>query len=258
MAKLVPGKEEFHETLRYFRRRLETAGVEVQLNHRATPEELRVLGFDDVIVATGVLPRELRLPGIDHPKVLSYVDVLRHKREVGQRVAIIGAGGIGFDVAEFLTHQGPSTGEDLGAFLSEWGVDATYQERGGLGQKDHAPPPREVTLCQRSLGKLGAGLGKTTGWIHRNSLDHRGVTKLNGVEYERIDDRGLHIRQHGVAEVLDVDNVIVCAGQVKHDELVGALRGGGFDVHTIGGAELAAELDAKRAIDQGTRLAASL
>lgn len=261
MAKRVPGKEEFHETLRYYGRRLELTGVELRLDHRVDAEELAKGGFDAVVVATGVDARELRIPGIDHDKVLSYIDVLLHDAEVGERVAIIGAGGIGFDVAAFLAEDAedePAKSPDLDAFFDEWGIDETFESRGGLTARENHPPKREIVMCQRSEGKLGGRLGKTTGWIHRATLKHRQVRMVSEVRYVRIDDRGLHVTVAGRSEVFEVDNVIICAGQVKRDELVGPLETRGVAVHTIGGADVAAELDAKRAIDQGTRLAASL
>ena len=255
MARKIPGKEEFNETLRYFRVRLEKAGVDVRLNTRADTAALAE--FDAVVIATGVLPRQLKMPGIDGPNVLSYTDVLREGAEVGERVAIIGAGGIGFDVAEFLTHQEPE-GDALEAFLNEWGVDRNPTTRGGLKPLETPPPKRNVILCQRSEGKLGAKLGKTTGWIHRASLKHRDVEMLADVQYQRVDATGLHITVAGEPRVLEVDHVVVCAGQVKQDTLVAPLKAKGMAVFTIGGAERAGELDAKRAIDQGTRVAAGL
>ena len=256
MARRIPGKEEFNETLRYFRRRLELAGVDVRLNTRATLDTLR--DFDDVVLATGVHPRQLDIPGIDHPKVLSYVDVLARDVEVGHRVAIIGAGGIGFDVAEFLAHSGPSSAEDLDHYLETWGVDRAYANRGALKEAHDLEPARHVVVCQRSRGKLGARLGKTTGWIHRASLRKLKVHTVSGVTYERVDDAGLHVRIGDVPEVLEVDNVVVCAGQVPNRDLEASLKAAGLSVHRIGGADEASELDAKRAIDQGTRLAARL
>lgn len=264
MAKRVPGKKEFHETLRYYARRLELTGVDVRLDTKADVDQLAAGGFDAVVVATGVRAREVRIPGIDHDKVLDYIDVLRHGAEVGERVAIIGAGGIGFDVAAFLAEEPEETAneaddaDELATFLGQWGVDETYESRGGLKAREVHPPTREIVMCQRSEGKLGGGLGKTTGWIHRATLKHRQVRMVSEVKYERIDDRGLHVTVAGRREVFDVDHVIVCAGQVELDELVAPLEAKGILVHTIGGADVAAELDAKRAIDQGTRLAAQL
>ncbi len=256
MAKRIPGKEEFHETLRYFRGELERTGVTCRLGAHVGAADLQ--GFDEVVLATGVHPREIRLPGIDHPKVLSYIDVLRNDADVGDDVAIIGAGGIGFDVAEFLLHSGPSTAEDVEVYLDTWGVDAEHADPGGLKLPEEQPPARRITMCQRSPGKVGARLGKTTGWIHRASMKKGGVEMLSEVAYERIDDDGLHITVKGEPRVLAVDNVIICAGQEPNRELVTSLQSAGASVHLIGGADVAAELDAKRAIEQGTLLAMEL
>ncbi|TNE88796.1 MAG: NADPH-dependent 2,4-dienoyl-CoA reductase [Deltaproteobacteria bacterium] len=256
MAKKIPGKEEFHETLRYFTKQIELTGVKLELGREVDAGDLS--SFDAVVLATGVHPRQLTLPGIDHPKVLSYIDVLKHGAEVGDKVAIIGAGGIGFDVAEFLAHEGKSTALDTEAFLAEWGVDPTYGEPGALKDAVDEPPARQITLCQRSKGKLGGGLGKTTGWIHRASLKKKQVEMLGECSYERIDDDGLHLSVKGQSRVLDVDHVIICAGQVPANELAEPLRKAGIEVHLIGGADVAAELDAKRAIKQGAELAIAL
>ena len=256
MAKQIPGKEEFYETLRYFGQRLEDTGVDVKLSTRVQASDLE--DFEAVVLATGVLPRQITLPGIDHPKVLSYVDVLQGKAEVGDRVAIIGAGGIGFDVAEYLLHDGESSALDRERFLAEWGVDPTYARPGALTEPVDVTPIRDITLCQRSEGKLGAGLGKTTGWIHRASLKKHDVTFQAGCTYERIDDEGLHIRVDGEARVIPADTVVICAGQVPLRELEEPLAAKGITVHRIGGADVAAELDAKRAIEQGTRVASEL
>ena len=256
MAKQIPGKEEFEETLRYFRTQLELTGVTMELGREVDAGDLS--SFDSVVLATGVHPRQIELPGIDHPKVLSYVDVLKHKVEVGARVAIIGAGGIGFDVAEYLAHQGTSTALDIEAFMDEWGVDMAYTEPGALKEAEDEPPARQITLCQRKAGKLGAGLGKTTGWIHRSSLKKKQVQMLSGCSYVRIDDAGLHVTVHGEPRVVEVDHVVVCAGQVPARELADPLKASGIDVHLVGGADVAAELDAKRAIEQGTRVASQL
>ena len=256
MAKQIPGKEEFEETLRYFRTQLELTGVTMELGREVDAGDLS--SFDSVVLATGVHPRKIELPGIDHPKVLSYVDVLKHKVEVGARVAIIGAGGIGFDVAEYLAHQGTSTALDIEAFMDEWGVDMAYTEPGALKEAEDEPPARQITLCQRKAGKLGAGLGKTTGWIHRSSLKKKQVQMLSGCSYVRIDDAGLHVTVHGEPRVVEVDHVVVCAGQVPARELADPLKASGIDVHLVGGADVAAELDAKRAIEQGTRVASQL
>ena len=263
MAKAIPGKEEFHEMLRYFRRRLEVTGVRVTLDRRVDASALIARGFDEVIVATGVLPRDPRIAGQSHPKVLSYIDVLRHRKAVGPKVAIVGAGGIGFDVAEFLVQDTPSPTVDLDEWLAEWGVGDPASARGGVdGVKPRiAPPLREVTLLQRRAGKPGAGLGKTTGWIHRATLKMKGVQMIAGINYEQIDDRGLLISHGEMRETptwLDVDNVILCAGQESLAELSTPLIAAGVRTHVIGGADKATELDAKRAIDQACRLAARL
>jgi len=260
MAKRIPGKEEFHETLRYFTTRLAKLGVTVKLGERCTPESLAAAGFDEYVVATGVTPRDPRIDGQDHPMVLSYVDVLSALKPVGPRVAVVGAGGIGFDVAEFLVHEGHSPTLDLPLWLREWGIDATLTARGGVeGVKQQpAPPAREVFLLQRSPGKLGEKLNKTSGWVHRTTLKMKRVQMVSGVTYERIDDRGLHVRVGVEQRVLAVDNVVICAGQVSNRDLHEPLKATGRPVHLIGGAELAGELDAKRAIDRGTRLALTL
>ncbi len=259
MAKRVPGKEEFAETLRYFQARLRATGVDVQLSHRVTAAELQREDYDAFVLATGVTPRKPEIPGLHHPKVLSYAEVLTAGVRPGKRVAVIGAGGIGFDVCEYLVHeeqQSPS--RDLQRWQREWGVDPEYSDRGALRQPEPEPSPRQVYLLQRSTGKPGAGLGKTTGWIHRATLRAKGVEMLAEVRYERIDDAGLHIRVREEARLLEVDHVIVCAGQEPLRELLEPLQADWRPVYLIGGAERADELDAKRAIDQGTRLAASL
>ncbi|MEO0618708.1 MAG: NADPH-dependent 2,4-dienoyl-CoA reductase [Pseudomonadota bacterium] len=260
MAKQIPGKEEFYETLRYFRRRIEITGVNLHLEKHIEADELAGAGYDEIILATGVRPRKPDIEGIDHPKALSYVDVLSGGTEVGKRVAIIGAGGIGFDVAEFLSHSGPSSSLDINVFLEEWGIVSPQEAPGGIAPEGPAPeaPARDITLLQRSSGKLGAGLGKTTGWIHRASLKMKHVRTVGGATYDRIDDRGLHITVGEKPEVLDVDNVIICAGQVPRRDLHDTLVARGMSVHLIGGADVAAELDAKRAIHQGCTLASEL
>lgn len=261
MAKVVPGKEEFYETIRYFNKQIELTGVNLKLNTKVSEEDLLKEDFDEIILATGVLPRSINLQGIDHPKVLSYVDVLRHNKPVGESVAVIGAGGIGFDVSEFLTTEGKSTSLDINAFLEEWGIDPNNEVRGGIeGVKPaHKPAARQVTMMQRSKGKLGDGLGKTTGWIHRTTLKkHKKVNMLDNVQYVRVDDAGLHILRNEKPEVIECDNVVVCAGQVPLRELQEGLEQAGKKVHLIGGAFEAAELDAKRAIDQAARLAAKI
>jgi 2,4-dienoyl-CoA reductase (NADPH2) len=266
LAKRVPGKEEFEETLRYFVQRITTSGVHLRLNTRVAAPELIARKFDEVILATGVTPRNPRIPGQDHPRVLSYIDVLLGRQPVGHRVALIGAGGIGFDVAEFLVNApGHSTALDLPAWLAEWGVADPAEVRGGVVRPAGAPSPRQVTLLQRKPGKLGNGLGKTTGWIHRAALKMKNVEMLAGVNYERIGEQGSGLglfisfgekRLDGT--VLEVDNIVLCAGQEPLRELLAPLQVAGVKTHLIGGADEASELDAKRAIDQGTRLAALL
>ena len=263
VAMRVPGKSEFRETLRYFSVRLEETGVRVQLGAMATAAALTAEGFDEVVVATGVSPRTPEIPGIDHPSVLGYLDVLRDGAPVGDRVAVIGAGGIGFDTAEFLTEPANSPGlhgepATTGDFLEHWGVDPAYRQAGGLTIARPFTPARQLVMLQRKEGKLGKGLGKTTGWIHRTELTRRGVEMIGGVEYERIDDAGLHISVDGTSRVLAVDSIVVCAGQESRRGLADDLAALGVTTHLIGGADVAGELDAKRAIDQGTRLAALL
>ncbi|MET7851796.1 NADPH-dependent 2,4-dienoyl-CoA reductase [Streptomyces avermitilis] len=256
VARKVPGKQEFDETLRYFRTQLEQHGVDVRLNTRVTSEQ--VAAYDEVVVATGVSPRTPGIPGIDHPSVLGYLDVLRDGAPVGDRVAILGAGGIGFDVAEYLTDSGDKASEDPATYFRSWGVDMDYRAPGGLGAPERPAPPRTVHLLQRKTSKVGAGLGKTTGWIHRTELKHRGVTMVPGVQYDRIDDAGLHITVDGHSQVLEVDTVVLCTGQDPRRDLYQELIAAGHRAHLIGGADVAAELDAKRAIKQGTELAAAL
>ncbi|WP_172145767.1 NADPH-dependent 2,4-dienoyl-CoA reductase [Pseudomonas tumuqii] len=261
VAKRVPGKEEFFETLRYFKRKLQTTGVELCLNTRVSAEELARGGFDEVILATGITPRTPGIPGVEHPKVIGYLDAILERKPVGQRVAVIGAGGIGFDVCEFITHQGEASSLDREAFWKEWGIDTRLEARGGVAGIQAAPhaPARQVFLLQRKKSKVGDGLGKTTGWIHRAGLKNKHVQMLNAVEYLKVDDEGLHIRiGEGEPQVLAVDTVILCAGQDPLRELQDGLVATGQRVHLIGGADVASELDAKRAIDQGSRLAAQL
>ncbi|NEB37536.1 NADPH-dependent 2,4-dienoyl-CoA reductase [Streptomyces sp. SID14515] len=256
VARRVPGKEEFDETLRYFRTRLAELDVEVRLSTRADAGTLD--GFDEIVLATGVEPRTPAIPGTDHPNVVSYLDVLRDGAPVGDRVAIVGAGGIGFDVAEFLTDGGDAASLDSDTFFRQWGVDTAYAERGGLRAPERPKSPRTVHLVQRRSSKVGAGLGKTTGWIHRTELRHRGVEMIAGASYDLIDDEGLHLTVDGERRVLPVDTVVLCAGQEPRRELYEELSAGAVPVHLIGGADVAAELDAKRAIRQGTELAATL
>ncbi|QBF47943.1 NADPH-dependent 2,4-dienoyl-CoA reductase [Janibacter limosus] len=256
VARRVPGKEEFDETLRYFRHKLADTGVDVKLGARVEADDLT--GYDEVAIATGVTPRVPDLPGTDHPTVVTYLDVLRGGVEVGRRVAILGAGGIGFDVAAFITDPGDEASLDIAAFQRTWGIDGDHTTRGGLVPPSHRSAPREVTLLQRKTTKVGKGLGKTTGWIHRGELAARGVTMVPGVTYERIDDDGLHVTIDGQQQVLAVDTIVLCTGQEPSRGLHDELRAKGATVHLIGGADVAAELDAKRAIDQGTRIAAQV
>ncbi|WOX51607.1 NADPH-dependent 2,4-dienoyl-CoA reductase [Aeromonas sp. CD] len=253
-AKQIPGKEEFHETLRYFARRLEKCGVELYLGQRQSAESLLGGGFDEVILATGIRPRTPNIPGIEHAKVMSYLDVLRDHKPVGEKVAVIGAGGIGFDVAEYLVEGKGDRSRDH--WLKEWGIDKQLGERGGLMAPVIDAPERQVWLLQRKESKVGDGLGKTTGWIHRTVLKNRRVEMLSGVQYLRIDDEGLHIQVGEQQQCLPVDQVIICAGQEPLKELQAGLQAAGKPVHIIGGADVAAELDAKRAIRQGAELAA--
>lgn len=254
-ARKIPGKEEFNETLRYFRVMLDKYAVEVRLNTAASAEQLA--DFDDVVLATGVRPRELVLPGADHSKVLSYAEAITQPERVGHKVAIIGAGGIGFDVAELLVSQ-EATALDLAAWCNEWGVDLSVSQRGGLKVPEPPQVPREVIMLQRKTSKPGKHLGKTTGWVHRVSLKQHGVAMLAGCEYLNIDDDGLHITHEDTPQTLAVDTIVVCAGQESVRELLAPLEQRGVNVHVIGGADEASELDAKRAIDQGTRLAAAI
>ena len=256
VAKRIPGKEEFHETLRYFRHRLEETGVAQRLGAPVGAADLA--GFDEVVLATGIVPRKVDFPGADHPAVVGYLDVLQGKVQAAERVAVIGAGGIGFDVAEFLVHDGLPTSLDLPRWQAEWGVDAAFETRGALLPPKPEAAARQVWLMQRSPGKPGARLGKTTGWIHRATLKAKGVKMLGGVEYLGYDDAGLRIRIDGAEQVLPAGTVVVCAGQEPRRELQAALQAAGIQPHLIGGADVAAELDAKRAIDQGSRLAAVL
>ncbi len=258
VAKQIPGKEEFYETLRYFGEQLQQTGVSVKLGQRVDADTLVKEGFKQVVLATGITPRLPEIDGIAHPKVLGYLDVLKDKKPVGKKVAVIGAGGIGFDVSEYLLHEGESASLNPAKFFAEWGVETTGATRGGLQPAHIGEVPRHIHLLQRKSSKVGEGLGKTTGWIHRTGLKNRGVHMLAGVTYRKIDDAGLHITVDGQDRLLEVDNVIVCAGQDPNRELQAVLQAQGVAVHLIGGADKAAELDAKRAIKQGTELALRL
>ena len=256
IAKTIPGKEEFYETLRYFQRKIELQpNIKLVLNHKATFEELNTVQFDEVVVASGVTPRHLNIEGIDHPKVLSYIEVLRDRKSVGKKVAIIGAGGIGFDTAEYLSHEGESGSLNPQKFYDEWGIDTTYAHVGGLKEPEVEQSPRGIYLLQRKAKSVGAGLGKTTGWIHRTGLKHRNVNMIPGASYDKIDDQGLHITVDNKTMILDVDNVVICAGQEPFTAMFDQLQAAGKSVHLIGGAKEAGELDAKRAIRQGAELA---
>ncbi|WP_291967842.1 NADPH-dependent 2,4-dienoyl-CoA reductase [Maribacter sp.] len=260
LAKQIPGKEEFYETLRYFTKQLEIHKVDLKLNTRVNAEDFKDGNFDEVVVATGIRPRTPKINGIEHPKVLSYIDVLKYKKPVGKRVAVIGAGGIGFDVSEYLAHEGKSTALNIDAWLKEWGIDKTLEARSGTEniQPEPHPSPREIFMFKRSKGKFGGNLGKTTGWIHRSTLKMKKVQFINEVQYTKIDDEGLHYTQNNEQKILAVDSVVICAGQLPFKELLEPLQEKGIKVHVIGGADVAAELDAKRAINQACRLAAKI
>ncbi len=265
MAKRIPGKEEFHETLRYFRRHIETTGVRLALGRRVSAGELAGAGYDEIVLATGVTPRDPRIEGAEEfraaGRVMSYVDLLLYGRPAGERVAVIGAGGIGFDVSEFLVSEGHSTTLDPAAWMREWGVADPETVRGGLAPPAPEPPIRQVYLLQRKATPPGKGLGRTTGWIHRAALRMKRVEMIGGANYERIDARGLHVsfgERHEKPTLLEVDTIVLCAGQEPNRELADSLRSAGLSVHLIGGADVATELDAKRAIEQGIRLATRL
>ncbi|MEN8550290.1 NADPH-dependent 2,4-dienoyl-CoA reductase [Acinetobacter soli] len=259
IAKIIPGKEEFYETLRYFNRQIELQpNIELVLNYKIDYDELAKSDFDEIVIATGVTPRHLNLEGIQHPKVLSYLDVLKARQPVGHKVAIIGAGGIGFDTAEFLTHEGESGSIHPKKFYDEWGIDTSYSQVGGLKTAAVEHSAREIYLLQRKASSVGATLGKTTGWIHRTGLKNRNVKMIAGAQYEKIDDQGLHIQVGEKTTVLDVDHVIICAGQESFTAMYEPLKQLGKNVHLIGGAKEAGELDAKRAIRHGAELAAMI
>ncbi|GGC61598.1 NADPH-dependent 2,4-dienoyl-CoA reductase [Undibacterium terreum] len=258
IAKKVPGKEEFYETLRYFRKQVDLKGVKLKLNTKVNAAELAKDGYDEIVLATGVLPRTPQIEGVHHTKVMGYLDVLRDQKPVGKSVAVIGAGGIGFDVSEYLAHSGDSPSINPSKFYAEWGIDPSYAVAGGIREPEPETSPRTIFLLQRKESKVGDNLGKTTGWIHRTSLKTRRVKMIPAVTYDKIDDAGLHVHIDGQPQLLPVDNVVLCAGQEPRRELYADLQAAGCTVHLIGGADVAAELDAKRAINQGTRLAASI
>jgi len=256
LAKMIPGKEEFHETIRYFKQRIEDLNINLKLNIIITADELQAANYDEIVIASGVKPRSIKLEGVDHAKVLRYDEVISGKKPVGKSVAIIGAGGIGFDTAEFLAHHNHDL-ETVEEFSALWGIDQRLQHPGGLAKAVNEKAEREIYLLQRKDTKPGAGLGKTTGWIHRASLKKAGVTALAGVNYEKIDDEGLHITHKGESKVLKVDNVVLCAGQESVNYLHEELKEKGITSHLIGGALKAGEIDAKRAIEEGLKLAYS-
>ena len=260
IAKQIPGKEEFYETIRYFKKQIDLHGVKLMLNTRVVAEDLINGGFDEVVLATGIKPRTPKIEGIHHKKVLSYIDVLKHKKTVGKKVAVIGAGGIGFDVSEYLTHSGESTSVNIDAWLKEWGIDKTLEARSGIENitPEIKPSPRQVFMFKRSEGKFGSNLGKTTGWIHRTNLKKKNVQFIKGVQYRKIDDRGLHYLQNNQEKILEVDTIVLCTGQLPFKELYEPLKSKGMVTHVIGGAHVADELDAKEAINQASRLASIL
>ncbi len=259
IAKKIPGKEEFYETLRYFDHKLEATGVTKMLGVEVSAQDLIDGEYQEIVLATGIVPRELNIEGSEHEKVLSYIDVVERQAPVGERVAIVGAGGIGFDVAELLAHQGESPSLNIEKFNEEWGVDDEYKARGAYVMPNPEPSPRQITMLQRKSSKMGKGLGKTTGWIHRASLKMKHVNMVSGVEYTKIDDRGLHFTvQGGETQIIECDNVVVCAGQISRRDLLADLEAANIPTHLIGGSKLAGELDAKRAIREGFELAATI
>jgi 2,4-dienoyl-CoA reductase (NADPH2) len=258
MAKKIPGKEEFYETLRYFRKQLQLLNIKLSLNHYVEQDFLIRSDFDEIILATGVSARTPQIEGVNHPKVLSYIDVLKNQAQIGKNIAIVGAGGIGFDVAEYITAESEPTSRSIPSFMEEWGVDMNFTNRGGIKSASKSGAERKVYLLQRTKGKIGSKLGKTTGWIHRAGLKRKNVTNIDGAKYIKIDDDGFHIEVDGKSQVLNVDNVIICAGQDPLNSLYQPLKSAGKSVHLIGGAHVAAELDAKRAIDEATRLMVTL
>ena len=260
LAKMIPGKEEFYETLRYFARMLQVRGVDVRLNTYVSPEELQADNFDEIIIATGITPRTPEIEGVDHPKVVSYIDVITGRKSVGNKVAIIGAGGIGFDIAELISHSGPSGAIDRSVFAKEWGVDFENHPRGGVTGVEPvvARSEREITMIQRKESRVGSGLGKTTGWTHRLSLARRGINMINGARYDKVDDAGLHITVDNKPILLAVDSVILCAGQIPKRDLYDGLAALDLTAELVGGAFEARELDAKAAIKQASEMAAAI
>ncbi|NNC98705.1 MAG: NADPH-dependent 2,4-dienoyl-CoA reductase [Gammaproteobacteria bacterium] len=259
IAKKIPGKEEFYQTLRYYSDKITRTGVHLHLNQQVDAQQLIAAGFDEVVLAAGIRPRVLDIEGADHSKVLSYVDVVVHGKPVGDKVAIIGAGGIGFDLAEFLVHRGTSPSMDIDLFNKEWGVDSDYKDRGAFERPDPEPAARQITMLQRKQSKLGKGLGKTTGWIHRAALAMKNVQMVAGVSYDRIDDRGLHVTVAGQPpQIIECDSIVVCAGQVSRRDLLSELQAANIPTHLIGGSRLAGELDAKRAIREGFEVASGV
>ena len=257
IAKEIPGKEEFKETIRYFINKLKSTNVEVKLGIKATPEVLNE--FDEIVIATGVEPRIPKLDGVNHEKVVLYTDVLLHKKEIGPRVAILGAGGIGFDTAEYLIHnEAHCPSLDRQVFCQEWGIDMKLEHRGGLTRPTVSPPARTVHLFQRKKTKLGKELGKTTGWIHRTTLKNKKVNMIAGAQYKKIDNYGLHYELDGETKILEVDHVVLCTGQNSVTDLVEPLEISGKKIHIIGGALLASEIDAKRAIKEGAEIACKI
>ena len=257
--KKIPGKEEFYETLRYYNNKIELTGVNLKLNTDIDAQSLIDQKYDEVVLATGIKPRELDIEGADHPKVLSYIDVVVHQKPVGKKVAIIGAGGIGFDLAEYLVHEGESPALNVNLFNKEWGIDDDYENAGGFELPEPSAPARQITLLQRKTSKLGKGLGKTTGWIHRAALAMKQVRMIGGVSYDRIDDQGLHITVAGQApQIIECDTIVVCAGQLSLKDLYDDLDSAAINTHLIGGSKLAGELDAKRAIREGFEVASMI
>ncbi len=258
LAKEIPGKEEFNETIRYYKKQIQLHNVELKLNFKVNIEDLKKSDFDEIIIATGIKPREIDIDGANNKKVLSYIDVLKHKKNVGKIVAVIGAGGIGFDVSEYLSHQGESASINIDSWLEEWGIDKSLNSRSGIMKHKEITSPREIYMFKRSKGKFGNTLGKTTGWIHKSVLKKKKVQFVGDVEYIKIDDSGLHYIKDKKHKVLEIDNIVICAGQEPYKELYKPLIEAGKKVSIIGGADYSSELDAQRAISQGAKVAANL